>query len=64
MAAYLDASRTSRGHPYCGRLPWAFLQNFRRKYEIFFPATSIASGMERGIGQLKAHGPRGPYDHD
>ncbi len=64
MAAYLDATKTSRRHPYCGRLPWAFLQNFRRKYEIFFPATSIASSMERGIAQLKANGPRVHHDHD
>jgi len=37
MDAYLDAPKTTRGHPYCGRLPWAFLRNFRRPYEVFFP---------------------------
>jgi LmbE family N-acetylglucosaminyl deacetylase len=36
MAAYLDAPRTSQGDPFCGRLPWAFLQVFRRKYEVYF----------------------------
>lgn len=38
MAAYLDAPKTPEGNPYCGRLPWSFLRNFRRKYEVFFPA--------------------------
>jgi hypothetical protein len=40
MAAYLDApEKTSDGNPFCGRLPWSFLRCFRRKYEIYFPAT-------------------------
>ncbi|MCX6966283.1 MAG: PIG-L family deacetylase [Verrucomicrobia bacterium] len=40
MAAYLDAPKAPGGKPYCGRLPWSFLQNFRRRYEVYFPATS------------------------
>jgi len=39
MAAYLDAPKAPGGKPYCGRLPWSFLQNFCRKYEVYFPAT-------------------------
>ena len=38
MAAYLEAPKTSQGNPYCGRLPQAFLRNFKRKYEVYFPA--------------------------
>ena len=40
MAAYLDAPKTAQGNPYCGRLPWSFLQNFRREYEVYFPAAA------------------------
>jgi LmbE family N-acetylglucosaminyl deacetylase len=43
MAAYLDAPKTPEGNPYCGRLPWAFLHNFRRRYEVYFPALDGAS---------------------
>jgi len=39
MAAYLDAPKTSEGNPFCGRLPWSFLQVFRRRYEVYFPAS-------------------------
>ena len=42
MAAYLEAPKTSQGNPYCGRLPQAFLRNFKRKYEVYFPATPEA----------------------
>lgn len=38
IAAYLDAPKTPEGNPYCGRLPWSFLRNFSRKYEVFFRA--------------------------
>jgi LmbE family N-acetylglucosaminyl deacetylase len=38
MAAYLEAPKTISGNPYCGRLPWSFLQNFQRRVEVYFPA--------------------------
>lgn len=39
MGAYLDApKKTVEGNPYCGRLPWSFLRNFRQRYEVYFPA--------------------------
>jgi LmbE family N-acetylglucosaminyl deacetylase len=38
MAAYLNAPKTSEGNPFCGRLPWSFLQVFRRSYEVYFQA--------------------------
>ena len=38
MSAYLDAPKAPNGNPYCGRLPWSFLRNFRRRYEVYFPA--------------------------
>jgi LmbE family N-acetylglucosaminyl deacetylase len=42
MEAYLDApQRTSAGHPFCGRLPLSFLSNFRRRYEVYFPASGL-----------------------
>lgn len=44
MAAYLDApQKTVEGNPYCGRLPWSFLRNFRRRYEVYFPAVGGVS---------------------
>ncbi len=43
MAAYLDAPKTSAGDPFCGRLPWSFLRNFRRGCEVYFPAADDAS---------------------
>lgn len=36
MAAYLEAQKALNGLPYCGKLPWAFLWNFRRRNELFF----------------------------
>ena len=44
MAAYLEAPKTNQGNPFCGKLPWSFLWNFRRSYEVFFPAAA-ADGL-------------------
>ena len=42
IAAYLDApQKTFGGHPFCGCLPWSFLRNFRRRYEVYFPAPDL-----------------------
>jgi LmbE family N-acetylglucosaminyl deacetylase len=46
MAAYLDAPKTPEGNPYCGRLPWSFLRNFRRKYEVYFPVLAGGAVFE------------------
>ena len=46
LAAYLDAPKTSQGHPYCGRLPWSFLWNFRRRYEVYFPASASSDATK------------------
>ena len=46
MAAYLNApQKTAEGNPYCGRLPWSFLRNFRRRYEVYFPALPEDVGL-------------------
>lgn len=47
MAAYLEAPKTSQGNPFCGQLPWSFLRNFRRKYEVYFPADAAAPPSSR-----------------
>jgi LmbE family N-acetylglucosaminyl deacetylase len=44
--AYLNAPKTSQGNPYCGRLPWAFHQVFRRKYEVYFAARPAGAVFE------------------
>jgi LmbE family N-acetylglucosaminyl deacetylase len=44
--AYLDAPKTSQGNPYCGRLPWAFHQVFRREYEVYFAAKAAGAVFE------------------
>lgn len=42
MDSYLDAPhKTEAGHPFCGQLPWSFLRNFRRSYEVYFPASNL-----------------------
>ena len=46
MAAYLDAPKTSQGYPYCGRLSRAFLRNFRREYEVYFPASADSARFD------------------
>ncbi len=53
MAAYLDAPKTSAGNPYCGRLPWSFLRNFRRHHEVFFPATG--GSAPTGLPPVNGH---------
>jgi LmbE family N-acetylglucosaminyl deacetylase len=40
MGAYLEAQKALNGSPYCGKLPWAFLWNFRRRSELFFSESS------------------------
>ncbi len=36
ISEYLDAPKSSSGQSYCGKLPWAFLWNFRHTSEVFF----------------------------
>jgi LmbE family N-acetylglucosaminyl deacetylase len=36
ISEYLDAPKSSSGQPYCSKLPWAFLWNFRHTAEVFF----------------------------
>jgi LmbE family N-acetylglucosaminyl deacetylase len=36
ISEYLDAPKSSSGQPYCSKLPWAFLWNFRHTSEVFF----------------------------
>lgn len=40
MAAYLESEKARNGLPYCGKLPWAFLWNFRQRSELFFSEPS------------------------
>jgi N-acetylglucosamine malate deacetylase 1 len=52
MESYLNSSRTAEGAPFCGCLPWGFLWNFRRKYEVYF--TDSSHGVDAiGIGKDK-----------
>jgi LmbE family N-acetylglucosaminyl deacetylase len=68
MTAYLDAPKTPEGNPYCGRLPWSFLRVFRRKYEVYFPATADgglrtdSGGRRAEIGSQTADGGRRRLD--
>jgi LmbE family N-acetylglucosaminyl deacetylase len=36
MAEYFEAPKAASGKPYCGKLPWGFLWNFRNASEVFF----------------------------
>ncbi len=52
MAAYLDAPKTSLGDRFCGSLPQAFIQIFRRKYEVYF--SDLAGGKTSALLAPKA----------
>jgi len=41
MAVYLQAVKTIKGDPYCGRLPGYIMYNASRDYEVFFPSSGF-----------------------